>query len=328
MRRALELLSRLGDGTFCPGRQLADEFGVSRAAIWNLIRTLRSIGVEIDADRTRGYRVAGGYQALSAEGIMAAIATARIPELPPKIHVEPVCTSTNTELLRLSERQSIHQTAFLADYQSAGRGRRGDRWVSPPGSGLYCSLGWHFESIPATFSALSLVVGLVIAEALESLAAIQVNLKWPNDLIARGAKLGGILIEMRSQVGGATVAVIGFGINVRNIKTVSGEIDQRAIDLSELAPTVVLDRAQVAACVLAGLCPALKIFERDGFEVFAERWSKRDAYANRAVVLALPEQDIRGIARGVDSSGALQIEDQEGRCRSYLSGTLRADQQR
>src|SRR5882672_5073771 len=120
------------------------------------------------------------------------------------------CASTNSVLL--AEKGLARPVLLLADEQTAGRGRRGRRWHSAPGAGLTFSLAVALRRPLRELAALPLVAGVAVARALHSLGVARAALKWPNDLVVDGAKLGGILVETRMQ-GGASLAVIGIGIN-------------------------------------------------------------------------------------------------------------------
>ncbi|MEQ8496400.1 MAG: biotin--[acetyl-CoA-carboxylase] ligase, partial [Gammaproteobacteria bacterium] len=194
MRRALELLGLLADGAEHPGTELAAQLGVTRAAVWNQVRRLRDEGIAIEATPAQGYRLGGGFEALDA-ALMHSLLGARGCHAWRTIDVAGVTDSTNERLLRAHDAGDQHGHVLFAEYQTAGRGRRGDRWISPPGSGLCFSLAWRFDTPPPTFSALSLAVGLAVVTCLEGEGVRGARLKWPNDVVRDDAKLAGILIE-------------------------------------------------------------------------------------------------------------------------------------
>lgn len=319
MRRALELLQLLADGAEHSGADLARLLGVTRAAVWNQVRRLREEGVEIEGTSGRGYRLAEGFEALDAARIETALAEAGAPA-PLTVEVLDVTDSTNERLLRAIPERDIHRCALLAEHQSAGRGRRGDRWLSAPGSGLMMSLGWRFDPAPPTFSALSLVVGLAIAESLREHGVSAATLKWPNDILWDGRKLAGILIEMRSEAGGPSVTVIGIGLNMRVSAQALARIGRPA-DGYLAAGGAAIGRNALAATLLGRLATTLEIFAHTGFAPFRARWAALDGLADRPVRLELPERAVEGVARGVDEHGALVIE-HDGRREIFLAGHL------
>ena len=317
MRRAFELLQLLSDRAEHSGAELAERLGVTRAAVWNQISLLRNEGIEVQGTRGRGYRLPAGFDALNADLILERVRAAGCAAIS-NVRSLTVTDSTNERLLAELQQGDIHGHALLAEYQTAGRGRRGDRWISPPGSGLCMSLGWRFDAPPATFSALSLVVGLALVRTLRQRGVGAAMLKWPNDIVCNGAKLAGILIEMRAEAGGICRTVIGMGINVRLSQQARDMIGRPADDYMSTAGETI-PRNELAAALLVGLARVLPEFARDGFAPFRADWAGFDALAGTAVCLELPGRVVRGQARGVDDHGALLIE-HGGHCETFVSG--------
>lgn len=310
----------LHDGAEHSGADLAHRLGISRAAIWNHIDRLRKEGIEVRATRGRGYVLEGGFEVLDTAEIHR-----RLQQLNCKsvtaLEAVVVTDSTNERLLAALPNDNIHGRVLLAEYQTAGRGRHGDQWIAPPGSGLCMSLGWCFDSPPTTFSALSLVVGLAVVSTLAEQGICRAMLKWPNDIVRDGCKLGGILIEMRSESGGPCTTVIGLGINIRLSQLARGRIEQPSADL-ESAAGHAISRNALAAALLNSLCAKLSLFGRQGFAGFWPEWRQFDVLADEPVRLDLAERVVEGIARGVDENGALIIE-HSGRREKFMSGHLR-----
>lgn len=318
MRRAFALLELLSDGAEHAGAALAQALGVTRAAVWHQVAQLREQGLAIDASRRHGYQLAGGFEALCAQSIRSQLSGPARALL--AIDVVTITDSTNERLLAALNAGDIHGKVLFAEHQTAGRGRRGDRWLSPPGSGLCVSLGWRFDQPPATFSALSLVVGMAIAESLRELGVASAMLKWPNDILCENGKLAGILIEMRAEAGGPSRTVIGIGINVQMSQEARALIDQPVADFVH-ASGQAMSRNRLAAVLLSALARTLPQFARDGFAVFRDDWRRYDQLADAVVRLELPNRVVEGIARGVDDHGALLIE-HDGRRETFVSGHL------
>ncbi|PPY07395.1 biotin--[acetyl-CoA-carboxylase] synthetase, partial [Cronobacter sakazakii] len=191
----LTLVSLLADGEFHSGEQLGEKLGMSRAAINKHIQTLRDWGIDVFTVPGKGYSLPGPIQLLNESFIHSHIKSGSVTVL-------PVIDSTNQYLLdRLSELES--GDACIAEYQQAGRGRRGRKWFSPFGANLYLSMYWRLEQGPAAAIGLSLVIGIVMAEVLHELGAAQVRVKWPNDLYLHDRKLAGILVELTGKTGDA-----------------------------------------------------------------------------------------------------------------------------
>jgi len=231
------------------------------------------------------------------------------------VEVLPTIDSTNTELMRRARAGQPEPVLLAADEQTAGRGRLGKGWHSQPGQSLTFSLG--LPMAPVDWSGLSLAVGVSVAESLHP----DIRLKWPNDLLHAGRKLAGILIEMRSELGGPCTVVIGVGVNIELGEEVKAAIDQPSAGLADCCEQLP-SRNRVAAALLDALVEHLQGYAAGGFAKHLDAWLELDALAGRTVELVLPDRLVRGIARGVDAQGMLRIE-HNGRMETFLSGHVR-----
>ncbi|HFP9402481.1 TPA: bifunctional biotin--[acetyl-CoA-carboxylase] ligase/biotin operon repressor BirA [Klebsiella michiganensis] len=307
----LTLISILADAEFHSGEQLGERLGMSRAAINKHIQTLRDWGVDVFTVPGKGYSLPEPIQLLDEEQIARQIEHGRVTVL-------PVIDSTNQYLLdRLSELQS--GDACVAEYQQAGRGRRGRKWFSPFGSNLYLSMYWRLEQGPAAAIGLSLVIGIVIAEVLQSLGADKVRVKWPNDLYLQDRKLSGILVELTGKTGDAAQIVSGAGINLMMRRVESDVVNQGWISLQEAG--ISIDRNTLAACLIKELRAGFKLFENEGLAPYLTRWEKLDNFINRPVKLIIGDKEIFGISRGIDAQGALLLE-QDGVVKPWIGGEI------
>ena len=302
---AFAVLRRLRAGAYTSGEQLARELGVSRSTVWACVRGLAASGVEVDSGLGRGYRLRRPPSWIDHDRVVEALGPAarRL-----QLHVLDHCPSTNSELARRADAGAAHGTVLLADWQSAGRGRRGRAWSSPPGAGLTFSLLWRFERPARDLAGLSLAVGLAIAEAMRTLGVREVALKWPNDVLHRGRKLAGVLVEVRGDMLGPTAAVIGIGLNVQLPPGVLRAVGQPATDLSR-AGLDQPDRNAVLAALLSELASTLARFEREGFAALRPQWQAHSAGLRKTVRVVLPDgEQVRGRMLGVDEQGALRID--------------------
>ena len=318
MRRAFEILRLISDGGLHSGEDLALSLGITRAAVWNQIRRLRTEGLSIAATAGGGYQLGCKFEGLDSAEIEQHLNREGCSLF--QCHVEDVIDSTNTRLLLQSVKSNIHRQALFAEFQTTGRGRRGDKWVSPPGSGICFSLGYVFEAPPATFSALSLVVGISLIEALKKIGVCGIKLKWPNDIVRGDEKVAGILIEMRAEASGASRTVIGIGVNFELPEEVAKLVDRPVGDLGAHV-TEKFNRNQVAAKILQVLSVNLLKFETTGFGAFQDDWRDSDVLNGRNILLALGTRQVKGMSRGVDENGALLLETNNG-LESFLSGHL------
>lgn len=298
----LRLLDALADGQWHSGEALAAAAGITRAALAKRVDRLADWEIEVEAQKGVGYRLAQPLERLDAAELGRAV-----PGL--RVEVLPVTDSTNARLLDAPAADDPQ--ALFAEYQTAGRGRRGRRWASPFAANLYLSIGWSFPDWPRQLTALPLAIGVACAQALDEARVPGVGLKWPNDVLAGGRKLGGILIEHRGEAGGACRVVVGVGLNVAMSARQAAAIDQpwtSAHQLQTMHGVAPISRRALAAILLRTLHETLSAFERAGFDAFLPAWQARDLTRDRAVTIASAQEALSGIARGVDEQGALLLE--------------------
>jgi BirA family biotin operon repressor/biotin-[acetyl-CoA-carboxylase] ligase len=312
----LGLVDALADGDWHSGEKLAQRAGVTRAALAKRVAKLKDWGLQVEGRIGRGYRLSQPVERLDAAVIRKALPAVTRSRLR-QVEVIAVTDSTNQRLLETAAGEDPR--ALLAEHQTAGRGRRGREWLSPFGTNLYLSLAWSFAHWPAQLTVLPIAVGIACARALRAQGLANVVLKWPNDLLVDGRKLGGILIEQRGEAGGACRAIIGVGINVAMQRGGNVRIDQPWTSLAELgqAPS----RNALAAELLAQLTLALDQFSGSGFAAFAAEWQRLDVTRDREVRVVSGKDSCDGIARGLDANGALQVETATG-LRRVLAGDV------
>lgn len=309
-----KLLRKLADGAFHSGSALGIDLAVSRAAVCKAISGLSELGLEINAVKGRGYRLHQPLQLLQRDAILAHISDPNRQRLR-ALDVLQVVDSTNAYLMRTTDAPR----ACLAEYQNSGRGRRGRRWVSPYGSNIYLSMRWRFDEGMARLSGLSLAAGVVVLRALKKLGLMDVGLKWPNDIVYSGRKLGGILLEVTGESSGPCHVVLGLGLNMFIPPQIASAIDQPWIGLNELAPGI--ERNYLAAQLIEHFMAALAVFEKDGLQPFVTEWRAADVFAGEFVTLLLPGEQVRGVCRGIASDGELLLEI-DGAIRSYSYGEV------
>lgn len=307
----LTLIDILSDGEFHSGEQLGERLGMSRAAINKHVQTLKDWGIDVFTVTGKGYSLPAPMQLLNEEKIAAQLNESRLA-------VIPVIDSTNQYLLEKMDTLRSGD-ACVAEYQQAGRGRRGRQWFSPFGSNLYLSMYWRLDQGPMAAMGLSLVIGIVIAEVLRSLGADEVRVKWPNDLYLNDRKLAGILVELTGKTGDAAQLVIGAGINLAMRTPDTAIVNQGWINLQEAGVNV--DRNTLTARLINTMRESLPIFEREGLAPFIQRWSELDNFINRPVKLLIGDKEIPGIARGIDQQGGLILE-QDGVKKSWVGGEI------
>lgn len=254
------------------------------------------------------------FEALDAQRIRSLIAP-RTQALLTELTVLAETDSTNSALQALPADQQ-HAHAILAEAQTRGRGRRNRHWHSPQGCNVYLSLGWQFPDSGRLFSTLPLMVAVCACRALSQCGLVGHGIKWPNDILVNGAKLAGILVEMKATPGGPALAVIGVGVNVNMAQHNSQQqaaaamIEQCWTDINSHIPqgSPLVSRNRVAAAVLESLLCGLSEYESAGFGSFQGEWSGLDLLFGQHIHVVQEDHSTSGIARGISADGGLQLE--------------------
>ena len=316
-----ELLRLLSDGALHSGEELAAALGISRAAVWKRLRQVEEWGIAIEATPGSGYRLESPIDWLDAATIRERLPQSARERLR-NFELHESLESTSDRLLAVQDLPAGRFDACLAEYQIAGRGRRGRRWMAPFASGLCLSVNWTYRDAPAALGALSLAAGVAARRALGRLGFGTLALKWPNDIVRGDGKLGGILIDLRGEAAGPAYFVVGIGINVRLAKSVRERLAAEGVDAIDLASLGAAPaRNELAAVLIAELTSALVEFGARGMAAFAEEWREADALAGRPVRVLHGGRQLEGLARGVDADGALMLET-GGRRQRILSGEV------
>jgi BirA family transcriptional regulator, biotin operon repressor / biotin---[acetyl-CoA-carboxylase] ligase len=316
------VFAALSDGHFHSGEELADSLGVSRSAVWKAGNSLRDLGATLHAVRNRGYKLVAVSEPLDAGKIRDHLPRT-VRERVRSLDAAWSVSSSNTILLDRPYPPNGSCEVFLAEYQTAGRGRRGRTWVAPPGGAICLSVSWTFREVPPDLGALSLVIGVCTLRALVSLGVTEPRLKWPNDILIGDRKLGGILIELRAESAGPACVVVGVGLNVSLGATLLQAIAETGAAPTDLVTSGLAQpsRNETAAALVANYVRGLLEFEREGLKPFSEEWKGSDALRGRPVTVQTPEGNTKGLARGIDLHGALLVETPHG-LRRFISGDV------
>ena len=225
-------------------------------------------------------------------------------------HYSHNTTSTNADAL---DYHDLHQREVVAfsEAQSAGRGRRGRQWLSPFARNIYCTVGIT-KQIPANRQGLlSIVTGLALCRALRQSADAAISLKWPNDVLSDGRKLGGILIESRPLGDDRFFLAIGFGLNIHMDADELSGISQPATSLEQIAVNQI-DRTHVLTTSIDSVIDSIRAFEADAVQDLVSEFERFDAFHGRPVEVVTADKRIAGINRGITADGQLQLETEHG----------------
>ncbi len=312
MPTPIELVRRLADGRCHSGEALARDLGISRAAVWkSLRRAARQYGLDLQSTPGRGYRLTRALELLDPAQIRAALSAAGRARLA-AIEVHDQIDSTNLRALALGAAGAPSGTLCLAEHQTAGRGRRGRPWVASFGGNLCLSLLWRYPVGPAGLGGVSLAAGAVVAGVLDRLGVRELGLKWPNDLLWRGRKLGGLLLEVAGESQGPSRLVVGLGLNLDLGHAAAETIDQPWADLREALGGRVPGRNRLAAALIDDLLGMLQGYAETGAGPWLTEWARFDLLCGQPLRVEQGGRALLGDYAGIDPDGALRLATAEG----------------
>lgn len=314
-----DILSALKEsGTYCSGQVLCERFGVTRSAVWKAIAKLREEGCVIDARPNRGYLLREEGDLMDGRALSEALKDNSFLK---EILFFRTIDSTNLEVKRRAEKGEEGPLLIVADEQTAGRGRRGRAWSSPPGTDIFMSMLLRPKVHPENAAMITLVTALAVAGGIQAATGLRVQIKWPNDVVIGGKKTCGILTEMSTDLDEISYVVPGIGINV-NSRVFPEEIAATATSLClECGRTV--HRVPVIA-------EFVRCFERyyGAFTETEDLSSLREVYESmlvnrdREVLVLDPKGSWRGTAEGITDKGELRVRRTDGTAVCVRSGEV------
>lgn len=311
----LKILWETGD--YVSGQEICEKLGVSRTAVWKVIRQLQEEGYQVDAARSRGYRIIDGPDVMTAEEVESLLDTEWAGK--PVVYY-PETDSTNIRIRHLGDEGAPHGTLAVSDRQTAGRGRRGRTWESPGGSCIYMSILLRPDLAPEKAPMLTLVMACGVAEGIMDCADVKVQIKWPNDIIVSGKKLAGILTEMSTQVDYINHVTVGVGINV-NVQNFPEEIQTATSLLSETGTQT--KRAPVIAAVMKHFEENYKIFmQTEDMSGLMEKYSSLLVNQGREVLILEKDAEYKAYAEGINQKGELVVRREDGTVENICAGEV------
>ncbi len=313
-------LFRRNPGAFVSGQEICQALNISRAAVWKQVELLRELGFEIEAQRSRGYRLCGGPDLLVAGELMSGLQTRRVGRA---LHCLDEVDSTNVRARQLAEEGAQDGTVIIADRQSAGRGRLGRRWESPTGVNLYCSILLRPQIPVQQAPQLTFLTAVAVAESLQHLYNLAARVKWPNDLLVSGRKIAGLLNEMSAETEQIHFVILGIGVNLNMTA------DQFPAELNYPATSVQLETGQPVARgafvreLLLRFDGYYSEFLAEGFAPIRRRWEGLCDLMNARVQIDQGAGALQGTVVGLDADGALCLQLESGRVERILAGDVR-----
>ena len=301
-------------GEYISGQELADTLNISRTSVWKAVKALEEDGHLIEAAPNRGYRLSGGSDILSVEGIVSALSSGG----PAQIEVLKTVDSTNNRAKLLALSGAPDGTLVVSEEQTAGRGRYGKKFFSPKGSGLYMSVLLRPEKGESSFQMLTVAAAVSVCEAMESIAGIKPEIKWVNDVYLSGKKVCGILTEAGTDLesGGIDSVIVGIGVNCTTLSEGFPE------ELRGLAGSIGLSgKTRNELC--AGIYERLMTYRKDlSSAAVINKYRDRSMMYGREIGFIYGGENRRGTVFGINDAGNLLVKCENGEKLTLLGGEV------
>lgn len=305
-------------GQYMSGEEISKRLSISRTAVWKQINKLREAGYEFDAVSRRGYRLIQKPSRLDPAMLMS---TMNAEIFGRQLKVLEVTTSTQEEVRKLAEEGSPEGTLVIAEEQTVGRGRLGRKWFSPPGKGIWMSLLLRPDLPLSCASQLTLLTAVAVCRAIRTVTGVEPGIKWPNDLLVQGRKICGILLESVAEDERIRYCIAGIGIDANMTAEDYPEELRDIVSSLRMESGKEVDREVLVSGVMAELEKLYSLYLDKGFDPIAHLWEALSVTINRNVTLHTPKGTVTGYATGIDTSGALVL-DQDGEKVLIFSGDV------
>lgn len=314
--KILALLRERGD--YVSGQELCEHFGVSRTAVWKAVGQLKKEGYQIQAVQNRGYLLETGEELYGRSELASRLNTCWAGH---PVMFYDTLGSTNLQAKVDAEQGAAHGTLVVADMQTAGRGRRGRSWSSPPGTNVYFTLVLKPRIKPDAASMLTLVMALAVAEGIRETCGMEPGIKWPNDIVVNGKKVCGMLTEMSVEREYIHYVVTGTGINVKP-QTFEPQVADKATWLEQECGRPV-SRALLVANVMKSYEKYYAQFlETEDLTGLQEQYNAWLVNRGRRVHVLDPKGEFQGLSRGINQKGELLVEREDGTVTAVYAGEV------
>ncbi|MFH1645691.1 MAG: biotin--[acetyl-CoA-carboxylase] ligase [Candidatus Omnitrophota bacterium] len=302
-------------GEFLSGERMSDEFKISRAALWKHIEKLRALGYIIEAMPRNGYILKKVPDRLYPDEVSFGLRSKTFGQ---EIVYLDITESTNKLCFKLGLDGKAEGTVVLAEAQTSGKGRMSRQWISPKYGGIYMSILLRPDIPPFMAPQITLVLAVSVATALRKFHKSDISIKWPNDILLKNKKLGGILTEMDAESDKINFIVLGVGINVNSKKR---ELPAIGTSLFE-SDKKTYSRVSILQSLLFNFEKDYKVFLKKGFSSFKARWSELSSTLSKQVKVKCMNREFKGLAIGIDIDGALILKLENGEEQKVLSGDV------
>ncbi|MDN7244034.1 biotin--[acetyl-CoA-carboxylase] ligase [Planococcus shenhongbingii] len=306
-------------GVALSGQQLADDFGISRTAVWKHIKELEEQGYQIISVKKKGYILAGLPDTLEPTAIQAILKTKRLGR---SIHYIESCPSTQIIAHQLAQENTSDGTVVMTEEQTAGRGRMARRWHSAANKGIWMSVILRPDVVPQKAPQFTLVAAVAVVRAIEQVTGLKPEIKWPNDILLNGKKCTGILTELQSDADGIQALIIGIGLNVNQVADdFDPEVQNIATSL-KMESGKEIDRKELVSSMLQFLEQYTDLYIEEGFGILKLLWESYSSTIGHPVRARMAKETLEGIAESITDEGVLQLRTADGKLHGIYSADI------
>ncbi|WP_213590644.1 biotin--[acetyl-CoA-carboxylase] ligase [Paenibacillus woosongensis] len=314
------LLSRPGE--YISGEEISRKLSISRTAVWKQINKLREEGYEFEAVSRKGYRLVSKPEKLEYSTLLQAFSTVSFGRT---LKLMDVTTSTQEEVRLLAEHGASEGTLVIAEEQTIGRGRQGRKWHSPAGKGIWMSLLLRPQLPLSAAPQLTLLTAVAVCRAVRAVTGIGVGIKWPNDLLVRGRKICGILLESVGEDEMIRYCIAGIGIDA-NL-----EPDDLPPELASIATSLQIesgrkvDRAVLIGAVMTEMEKLYGLYMEEGFAPIGHLWEALSVTTGQHITVKTAQGEVSGRAVGLEERGGLLVMQEDDSLTTIFSGEVHFD---
>ncbi len=301
---------KLAQGKWISGEALSCQLQVSRTAVWKHICALKTEGYQIDSATRRGYLLREIPDLLRPQELREGLKTVCIGQ--GEIRYFERTDSTNLRAKAMAADGAPEGTLVIAEEQTQGRGRRGRNWFSPPGAGIYLSLIMRPDILPQEAPRFALLTAAAVAEAVREITALETRIKWPNDILVGGRKLGGILTEVSMEMDKVEYMIVGLGLNVNLAR------EAFPSDLQEIGTSIQMEmgrhlhRLPLVRRIIERFEETYQGYQRHGFAPIRKRWQDFTDMIGRTVEVDTMGRRLTGEVLDFDEDGYLVVREHNG----------------
>ncbi|RNF40484.1 biotin--[acetyl-CoA-carboxylase] ligase [Planococcus salinus] len=306
-------------GEVISGQELADEFGISRTAVWKHIKGLEEKGYSIESVRKKGYRLVQLPDSLEPVAIQSLLKTETLGKV---IEYQESCLSTQIIAHQLAQEGTPSGTVVLTEEQTAGRGRLARKWDSAHGKGIWMSVILRPDIVPHKAPQFTLVAAVAVVRAVEEVTGLKPAIKWPNDILLDGKKCTGILTELQSDADGIQAMIIGIGLNVNQSMENFDESVQGIATSLKMASGREVNRQVLVRSILFHLEQYTELYLKEGFAPLKIIWESFSVTIGKPVLARMANETLEGIAEGINDDGVLQLRTADGRIHGIYSADI------